>query len=402
MKTALVLFKSSEERICSDYIQNVTDEFYNGGISVDVLDLLKTDDDIAFRRRLEEYKDTADNVIILYGDNVKFDLKGIIASVTDTVLDVNENAKKFLETASEANGVRYPDYYAVMPTDATVIPNQSGPAQGFMLEDNEFSLVVLPNEIEQLKLICAQYVVPYFDTKYGKQPCRMCFKYFGDVSVLTSVLNEAEKIAEGKLDWNISAKRGDTLICLMFKAGTDKSVSDSAVRHIVSKLKDNIYAEFDTTLSERLFDLLKLKNKKLSVAESFTGGRVVSDIIRNSGVSAYLNEGLVTYSNQSKRNRLSVKEEDLKRCGAVSSQVAYQMALGLLVGGDCDVAIATTGIAGPKSDDTLKPVGLCYIAVGMKDGIHVYKYNFKGDREEITETAKNTALFLAIKKLKNI
>lgn len=402
MKTALVLFKSSEERICSDYIQSVTDEFYNGGIFVDVLDVLKTDDDIAFRRRLEEYKDTADNVIILYGDNVKFDLKGIIAAVTDTVLDVNENAKKFLETVSTANGVRYPDSYAVMPTDATVIPNQSGPVQGFMLEDNEFSLVVLPTAIEQLKFICAQYVVPYFDTKYGKQPYRLHLKYFGDVSVLYPVLNEAEKVAEDKFDWNIYTEYGDSLISIMFKAEADKSERDATVRYIVSELKDNIYAEFDTTLSERLFDLLKLKNKKLSVAESFTGGRVVSDVIRNSGVSAYLNEGLVTYSNESKHNRLSVKSDDLKRYGAVSSQVAYQMALGLLVGGDCDVAIATTGIAGPKSDDTLKPVGLCYIAVGMKDGIHVYKYNLKGGREEITETAKNTALFLAIKKLKNI
>ena len=78
------------------------------------------------------------------------------------------------------------------------------------------------------------------------------------------------------------------------------------------------------------------------------------------------------------------------------------MALGLLLQGEVDIAIATTGIAGPKSDDTLKPVGLCYIAVGMKDGIHVYKHNFKGDREEITQTAVNTAFSLAIKKLKNI
>ena len=78
------------------------------------------------------------------------------------------------------------------------------------------------------------------------------------------------------------------------------------------------------------------------------------------------------------------------------------MSVGLLNGGGCDLAIATTGIAGPKSDNTEKPVGLCYIAVGMRDGVHTYRYVFKGDREEITETAKNTALFLAIKKLKNM
>ena len=78
------------------------------------------------------------------------------------------------------------------------------------------------------------------------------------------------------------------------------------------------------------------------------------------------------------------------------------MSSGLLTAGDCDIAISTTGIAGPKSDDTLKPVGLCFIGVGMKDGVHVYKYNLKGDRETVTETAKNTAMFLAIKRLKNL
>jgi nicotinamide-nucleotide amidase len=138
------------------------------------------------------------------------------------------------------------------------------------------------------------------------------------------------------------------------------------------------------------------------VAESFTGGRVVAEIIKNSGASSFVDEGVVSYSNESKKARLNVKEEDLKKHGAVSSMVAYEMAAGLLKGGRCDLAIATTGIAGPRSDDTAKPVGLNYIAVGMKDGVHTYRYLLKGSREEITETAKNTALFLAIKKLKSI
>ncbi len=402
MKTAILLFKRSEDRINSDYIKSITDEFYNGGIAVDVLDVLKTDDDIAFRRRIEEYKDTADNVIIFCGEEVSFDIKGIISSVADAPLDVNENAKKFVDTFSKQTGVEYPDDYAVMPLDATLVPNHGGAMQGFMLEDNEFSLVFLPADIDQLKPMCAQFVLPYFETKYGKQPYRLCLKYFGDTARLIPALDEAKRIANGELVYSVTTKNADTLVSLVFTAETPKTVSNDAVRHIVGTLKDSIYAEFDTSLSERLFDLLKLKNKKLSVAESFTGGRIVSSVIKNSGVSAYLNEGVVTYSNEAKIERLSVKQDDLKKFGAVSSQVAYQMALGLLLKGGCDVAISTTGIAGPKSDDTLKPVGLCYIAVGTKAGIHVYKYNLKGNREEITETAKNTALFLAIKNLKNI
>ena len=172
------------------------------------------------------------------------------------------------------------------------------------------------------------------------------------------------------------------------------------MRFLIQELKENIYAEFDTSLSERVFDLLKLKKLKLSVAESFTAGRVASAIISNSGASEFVHEGIVSYSNQSKLSRLNVDKGDLIKNGAVSSVVAYHMAVGLLKTGECDVAISTTGIAGPKSDNTEKPVGLCYIAIGMKDGVHTYKYNLSGNREEITETAKNTALFLTIKKLK--
>ena len=182
----------------------------------------------------------------------------------------------------------------------------------------------------------------------------------------------------------------------------EKSELAAAKRYIVEKIGGRIYAEFDVSLGERLFDVLKLKNLKLSTAESFTGGRVLGEIIKNSGASAYVDEGIICYSNDSKKERLGVKESDLISFGAVSSKVAYRMAAGLLVKGKCDVAISTTGIAGPNSDNTLKPVGLNYIGIGMKDGIHVFKYELKGTREEITETAKNTALFLAIKKLKNI
>jgi nicotinamide-nucleotide amidase len=243
--------------------------------------------------------------------------------------------------------------------------------------------------------------LPYLENKFGIKSKRLILKYFGNNELLNDVLAQAEVIYEG-VKCNVYQKNGDVSIDLLFNDGADDNSRGEVVRYIVGNLKDNIYAEFDTTLGERLFDLLKLKNLKISVAESFTAGRVVSEIIKNSGASSYVDEGIVCYSNQSKIKRLGVDNADLEKQGAVSSIVAYQMSAGLLKNGGCDLAISTTGIAGPKSDDTQKPVGLCYIGVGMKDGVHTYKLNLSGSREEITETAKNTALFLAIKKLKNL
>jgi nicotinamide-nucleotide amidase len=92
----------------------------------------------------------------------------------------------------------------------------------------------------------------------------------------------------------------------------------------------------------------------------------------------------------------------LRTVGAVSDQTAYEMALGLLNTGDCDIAIATTGLAGPKSDRSMLPVGLCFIAVGTKEKVYVYRYKFDGTRRDITEKAINYALFTAFKQLKNM
>ena len=76
------------------------------------------------------------------------------------------------------------------------------------------------------------------------------------------------------------------------------------------------------------------------------------------------------------------------------------MAEGLLAVGNCDISISTTGIAGPKSDNTNKPVGLVYIGIATADETQVYEYNLKGSRKDITETAINLALFAAFKKVK--
>lgn len=228
---------------------------------------------------------------------------------------------------------------------------------------------------------------------------KVILKYFGDVERLKRILTKAVSLTEG-LTYDLTETNGDVKVELTFPTGKNRYSSDT-LRFIVASLKDDIYAEYDVSLSQRLFDILKFKKLKISVAESFTGGRVVSSIINNSGASSVVREGVVCYSNESKTDRLGVSNDAILKDGAVSSVVAYQMATGLLKKG-VDVAISTTGIAGPNSDDTNKPVGLCYIGIGMKDGVHTYKLNLKGDREAITERGKNTALFLAIKNIKNI
>ncbi len=202
------------------------------------------------------------------------------------------------------------------------------------------------------------------------------------------------------LSITLSENFGDLKIEISDDNSTDKTVFRKAYREAVLTLNDYIYALEDISLAERLFQLLKLRKATVSVAESFTGGGISKRLVEIPGISEVYFEGLNTYSNKSKIERLGVKEETLEKYGAVSAQTAYEMAYGLLETGNCNISIATTGIAGPKSDGTKKPVGLLYIAVGTEEHVSVYEYNLKGTRLSITETAINIALFLAFKKLK--
>lgn len=199
---------------------------------------------------------------------------------------------------------------------------------------------------------------------------------------------------------NLRYEYGDARIEILYSSKTPKITFDAVYRELVEDLGEHVYAVEDISLAEQLYRLLKLRRLKISVAESFTGGGVGRELVQVPGVSEVYFEGLNVYSNEAKIARLGVSEMTLKQNGAVSAETAYEMAEGLIKTGECQVAISTTGIAGPKSDNTQKPVGLAYIGVALNDDVSVYKFNFGGNREAITQSGINQALFLAYKKIK--
>ncbi len=243
-------------------------------------------------------------------------------------------------------------------------------------------------------------IIDSLNARYGSEKYVSYIKTVGAPSKLIGLIIEAAAKIHSDLQFRVYGNYDDLTIEIIYSPTTPKVAVDSAVRLFVSRLDEYIYALEDISLTERLFQILKLRRMKISVAESFTGGGVSKRLVELSGISEVFQEGLNTYSNVSKMVRLGVKDLTLKQYGAVSGQTACEMAQGLIASGNCDISIATTGIAGPKSDNTNKPVGLCYIAIGFKDNVSVYQFNLNGDRKVITETAINHALFLAYKSLK--
>ena len=146
-----------------------------------------------------------------------------------------------------------------------------------------------------------------------------------------------------------------------------------------------------------------LCNNKLTIstAESCTGGMVAAKLISYPGISSAFLEGAVTYSNEAKIRRLSVKKETLDVYGAVSEETAREMVEGIAKESSSNTSIATTGIAGPGGGTNEKPVGLVYIAVHVNDNTTIEKCNFSGNREEVRVSATNYALKMLKIELEN-
>ena len=136
-------------------------------------------------------------------------------------------------------------------------------------------------------------------------------------------------------------------------------------------------------IARKLGAALKAKGLKLVTAESCTGGWVATALTAIPGSSDWFERGYVTYSNEAKREDLGVAEETLRRHGAVSEQVAREMAAGALARARAQVALAITGVAGPTGGTADKPVGLVCFAWAHGSKITSETRRFDGDRESV-------------------
>lgn len=147
---------------------------------------------------------------------------------------------------------------------------------------------------------------------------------------------------------------------------------------------------------EELGTLLRSRGLTLAIAESCTGGLVSDRVTDIPGSSDYFLAGLITYSDHSKRRFLNVRETSLMEYGAVSDQVAQEMAQGVRRTVGSDIGISTTGIAGPGGGTEEKPVGLVYLAVSDTNQTRSYKENFSGTRSVVKKAAAERAIEMTI------
>jgi nicotinamide-nucleotide amidase len=145
-------------------------------------------------------------------------------------------------------------------------------------------------------------------------------------------------------------------------------------------------------LAQKLGERLKTAGAKLVTAESCTGGWAAQVVTSVAGSSDWFERGFVTYSNDAKRELLGVREETLKKHGAVSEETAREMAQGALDRGRGTVALAVTGVAGPGGGSAAKPVGTVCFAWASARSVRSETQQFSGDRESVRRQSVIRAL----------
>jgi len=182
---------------------------------------------------------------------------------------------------------------------------------------------------------------------------------------------------------------------------TAKKMAEETERLIRKRLGRLVFGSADQTLGEVVGAELLGRKKKIAVAESCTGGLLSKLITDIPGASKYFAEGWVTYSNDAKRTELNVASETIEKYGAVSAEVAVEMAENARIKAKADLAVAITGIAGPGGATEQKPVGLVYISICSDAKVTTRRFLFSRGRDSIRQRSALTALNLVRQELED-
>lgn len=293
------------------------------------------------------------------------------------------------------------------------VPNTKGTAPGMIIDcaprfGNRY-LVLMPGVPTEMEAMMNLTVIPFFEPLSGS--------FIRHTPVMTMGIGES-MLARRIADVEDHLPEHTTLSYLPHAAGVSLMVSTygtareaverenrQVIDAIVSKAREFVYATSDASLEEVLVHLLIERGLTVAVAESCTGGLIASRLTDVPGSSACFLQGMVTYSNEAKQSLLGVSPGTLERHGAVSEHVALEMARGCLERSGADIAVATTGIAGPGGGTAEKPVGMLCLAVAsrMDDGsvgADALTFSMQGDRSQNKIRFSEAALRALLERLR--
>lgn len=287
---------------------------------------------------------------------------------------------------------------AMVPEGCIVVENPNGTAPGIIMAENGKHVILMPGPPNELVPMFETSIIPYLSKLQScvifSQTVKICG--VGESKLETMVKDLIEKQTNPTIA--TYAKTGEVHLRVTARAENEKEAK-KLVKPVVKELKgrfgSNIYTTDDAvTLEKSVVDLLLANHLTICTVESCTGGLLAARLINVPGVSEVFKAGYITYSNKAKRRLLGVKKNLLIKHGAVSEQVAKEMARGAALASKADVTFSVTGIAGPSGGTEEKPVGLVYMGCNVCGRVTVKKCQFSGNRAKIRENTVAAALSL--------
>ena len=326
--------------------------------------------------------------------------KELVAKVLglEMTLDTNslEQIKRFFASRKREMSLNN-EKQAYFPMGAKIFPNKLGTAPGAIIKKDDKTVVILPGPPFEMQPMFEDYVLLELESMLGPDSKRMkarVLKIFGmSESAIEEVLDDL--MYQDNPAIALLAKRAEMHIRLVARYA-DKLVAEEALDAtealIRSRLGTKVFARNEETMVGIVGLALKSRNLKIATAESCTGGLLGATLTQEAGSSDFYLGGVVSYADSVKEGLLGVKAATLQTVGAVSMEVAKEMAAGIRTRLGADLAISITGIAGPDGGSNLKPVGLVYIGFATAEDIEARKFQFYGGRDSIRQLSVMAAL----------
>jgi nicotinamide-nucleotide amidase len=323
-----------------------------------------------------------------------------LARAAGVELEFHEGLLESIRALFEQRGRTMPErnrVQAYLPAGAEAIANANGTAPGIWMRLGRAWLAALPGVPRELFAMFDELVLPRLSglgIGGGVALVRKIHAFGAGESVVEEKLGEVT--ARGRVP-EVGITASDAVITLRItavapnEAEARAQIAPTEVT-IRERLGDLVFGTDDERLEDVVLQLLNRRSFTIGTAESITAGLVATMLGRVPGASAQLLGGVVAYSNDVKRDVLEVPESILREHGAVSGPVAEAMALGARKLLKTDLAVSTTGIAGPTGATATKPVGLVYFGLAWPDGVVATKVNWFGTREEIQRRSAMSAL----------
>lgn len=369
------------------------------------------------RECLKDAFSRSDIVLLTGGLGPTYDdlTKETVAAHFNRKLVMDEASLKTIEGFFNRSGRKMTDNnrkQAMMPEGCIILQNPNGTAPGCIIEGEDGKVaVMMPGPPREMRPMFDGPVTDYLNRKFGGEGLL--------VSRTINFFGVGESALEDRLrDMLISstnptiapyAKTSECQLRVTARAATEEEgyrMIAPVVNKIMEIYPDKIYGLDYHTINEAVVKVLSAKKRTLACAESCTGGLVAQRIVDVSGASVMFLGGVVAYANETKKNALGVSEETLKTHGAVSRECALEMARGARKLTGADIAVSTTGVAGPEGGTEKTPVGRVYVAVVSDNGEEVRELNLArgraDDRENIRYMSSSQAFDMVLRAARSL